>query len=118
MDPIAALEVAPEGSRKLDKAIYVALGLPITNHARLSQRQIDVHLESVAPHYSTSLDAALSWMPEGCKVTLRTNTIRPQAIVHCPPNQKIGNFYGKARTLAMALCIAIWKARQAMEATP
>ena len=116
---IAELEAAAAGSRKLDKAIYVALGLPITNHRNLDPQMIEIHLESVAPRYTTSLDAAVSWVPEECCWEISVDPdwegkIPPSAVV-CPigesPQRRI-----LASTPALALCVAALRAGQAMEA--
>ena len=109
---IAELEAAPEGSRKLDKAIYVALGLPITNHRNLDPQMIEIHLESVAPHYTTSLDAALALIPEGSYVKITIGRDKKTWVwVECAENEAVA--YGNP---ALALCIAALRARQAMEA--
>ena len=111
---IAELEAATEGSRKLDKSIYVALGLPITNRARLDPKMVEIHLESVAPHFSTSLDAAAMLVPEGMMFSVhQTPTdegIERSAQVDWVPD---GGAY--AATPALALCVASLQACGARE---
>lgn len=55
---IARLEAATEGSRELDLAIY-ALCVPESPEKWVRDRP-----ETYAPHYTTSIDAALSLVPE------------------------------------------------------
>ena len=109
---IAELERATEGSRKLDKAIYVALGLPITNKDRLDPQMIEIHLESVAPRYTTFLDAAEKLVPPGLcwevEAGPKTGGVACVGTVHGPME-------GIAVTPALSLCIAALKARQTMK---
>ena len=110
---IAELEQATEGSRKLDKSIYVVLGLPITNKDHLTPQMIEIHLETVAPHYSRSLDAALTLVPEGWGWDVMHDSI---AAVRPPDSEGDDELavWGLAPhgTPALALCIASLRARQ------
>lgn len=60
-DLLDKLRAATEGSRELDSQIYLYLGLT----TRPEQWKIHVGL----PHYTTSLDAALTLVPEGLQVS-------------------------------------------------
>lgn len=105
-DLIARLEKATEGSMELDDAIHLSLG------EKLSDDDSIVFV----PFYTTSLDAALSLVPEG----------HSKDMAECPENGAVVRVYfgpirensageptGRANTLALALCIAALKARQA-----
>jgi hypothetical protein len=115
---IEELEDAMEGSRKLDRTIYWSLDFPRTGD-----------MEKVIPHYTTSLDDALTLVPKewgwaaaelekGVPSAVTTNMepqIKPGTLESNP--DKI-DFRANAATPALALCIATLKARQAMEKTP
>lgn len=96
---IKKLEQAEAGSRELDWLIH--------KHIGVDKRPM---WASFWLHYTTSFDAALTLVPEGRGIMLRTNTSSPQAIVYCPVGTRLGNHYGEASTPALALCIAALKA--------
>ena len=96
-DLIAKLEAATEGSHEFDGLIWDTLG-PVKPRS--------IH------RYTSSLDAALTLVPEGCDVDMQTR--KRYAMVadwrgrdHGVP---LGSSIGVA-TLPLALCIAALKAR-------
>lgn len=106
---IARLESATEGSLELDYDIHQALGWQDNDECGWSRG--DERTDPNWPYYTTSFDAALTLVPEGHCITLRTCTSIPQVIVHCPVESRLGNHYGKAATPALAICCAALKAR-------
>ena len=63
----------------------------------------------VIPAYETSLDAALTLVPEGCAWMVRSG---PWAKVWLPDSKRHPNdFYSEAATPALAICAAALKAR-------
>ena len=89
-DLIARLEAAKEGSRELDIAIFRA----ITDKPR------------IRPPFSTSLDAALTLVPERCPWAVESAGVVELGTVNGPVE-------GFAATPALALCIACLRARMA-----
>jgi hypothetical protein len=71
-DLIARLEEASEGSRKLDVAIWdVVENWPVVTlnpDWRKAPNGADVHALTFAPDYTTSIDDALTLVPEGMRV--------------------------------------------------
>ena len=66
-----------------------------------------------APHYTASLDAALTLVPEGCQWTIEADT----AWLRWPEGDKIREAQGAfnrsgGKKTALALCIAALKARE------
>ncbi len=112
---IAELEAATEGSRQLDFAIYLALGLPITNKANLTSRMIAVHLENVSPRYTTSLDAALTLVPEGWRWEAADYGGGDQDGPRAELWHGVHHYGAFGGTPVLAVCIAALRARQAME---
>ena len=90
---VAELEKATEGSREFDAAIYIKLQAPL----------------GLIPHYTTSLDAALTLVPEGMAWTILSGALHAA----CVGDASTGNPVTKAATPALALCIAALKARAA-----
>lgn len=109
-DLIARLEAATEGSRELDGAIYETVtGVRITGPRDKEWL--------VVPFYTTSLDAALTLVPEGLCWGLNThpedeifNPGGAQAFVSDMLEDGI-YAHADAATPALALCIAALKAR-------
>jgi len=107
---IARLEAATKGSRELDLAIaQEALGLRPIVTLRGTQVHNPKQPSSVSwdlKAYTTSLDAALTLVPEGlrweCGQTAATKT--PWASVGA------GQYSQRGATLALAICIAALKA--------
>ncbi len=119
---IAALEAATEGSRELDDAVFLATHPDQGTTSEDGEYWYAAHLDEdggpwmLLPFYTTSLDAALTLVPEGWGWTIEWDSItavRPPdsegdddlAIWGLTPNG----------TPALALCIAALKARQAMK---
>jgi hypothetical protein len=90
---IARLEAAAEGSRELDAAIAVAVFGGGS------------HDPGTAPHFTTSLDAALTLVPEGRGWLMRSVGGRGFAAISNAGEAS------QAKTPALALCIAALKAR-------
>ena len=117
---IAELGAATEGSRELDKSTYMALGLPITNRSRLDPQMMEIHLESVAPHYTTSLDAALTLsngLDELCVEMAIYSDEKTVASCCWGPTEHCArqSTEAEAPTPALALCIASLRARRIAE---
>lgn len=143
-DLIARLEAASEGSRELDWAIRDCLGtitMPLSAEAnwswvrRVGDQIIDIGPESFRllttndtylPRYTTSVDAALTLVPEGFAV--REWTIWPgmpsTLVIEEAHKEADGKYWRKSgygrwpaegKTPALALCIAALRARQAIE---
>ena len=112
---IAELEAATEGSEKLDVAICKAF----------CKYGPDASLWYVMLHYSRSFEAALTWMPENCVIELcqscpaRADDTWWDAYVFKRPrghdSEPIGATEQGVPEPALAACIAIAKARQAMK---
>ena len=104
-DLIEKLRAATEGSQALDKAVALA-AFPNPHGNRISQC------------YTTTLDAALTLVPEGCRGVLDTNPgrhmpMRHYANIWTPPGPYSSgeiSHTGKTDTPALALCIAALKA--------
>ena len=103
---IARLASAAAGSRELDEAIGKLAGY---------EAGVDIGL---SPHYTTSLDSALTLVPAGSHIAAQFDT--PEA--GCDTAASVVLSYGEKRlgsggsiTPALALCIAALRARQAME---
>lgn len=127
---IADLEAAPEGSRELDIKIWVAVngkgqpmktvGPPSYNPPRFFCNPspdidwIGYDLLIIAPNY-TSLDAALTLVPEGCGWHVDDEGV---AVVFVRENDLVGHPIigqcNEASTPPLGICIAALKARQAM----
>ena len=103
-DLLSRLEQALEGSRDLDRDIHEQLTDPETVAPFPSRWD-------AIPHYTTSIDAALTLVPEGCAwgCTSACGTSKP--VASCGPIS--GPVHGtKGATPALALCIASLKARE------
>lgn len=118
---IARLEEATEGSRETDAAIEVTKRALDARDAGLTPEQAaqwrhlgdgwvgDYHTKYMAPRYSTSIDAALTLVPEGSY--LRTQSSRDRqtnwAWVEMAKNESVAI----SKTLALAVVTAALKAR-------
>ncbi len=89
------LEVATEGSRELDRFIYWLLDLP-----RIGD------MKTTVPAYSTSIDAALSLIPEG-RLWSIGSIVNGSGFVAVLDNS--GKSY-RGASPALALCIAAMRA--------
>ena len=130
MTLIERLESATEGSRELDEAIINALcpdAMCRQDPAwedSITVYHADALLDSgkaELPHYTTSLDAALTLVPEGWEWSLAGgNKNEPVQVPYasCWPDEQPFpaelDLYAEAATPSLALCIAALKAREAM----
>lgn len=116
---ISALERAGEGSRELDALIHTAAtgemamkdpwghwckGDDWQNRVALDLKRFEV------PHYTTSLDAALTLVPEGCHWSIEPGIAWIRVLTENDVADFQGFKVGSART-ALALCIASLRAR-------
>ena len=109
-DIIAKLEVAEERSRELDAAIAELVGSASCSGGVwpfIPGSQMDREVF----HYTTSLDAALTLVPEGAEY--RISTLHGYAHVELPLNAADGPEVGHRDdgNIYLALCIAALKAR-------
>lgn len=114
---LAKLEAATGPSRELDEAITRAIGFKLAGYSAnvpIWWNPDDKYV-GVAPHYTSSLDAAMTLVPEGSWWWLHHQVAYPtddgyQAEVWplIPPYLK-----SRAPTAALALCIASVRARLA-----
>ena len=129
-DLITRLEEATEGSRELDAEIHCAITpgrivhpkgergytqddlLHEARNTRLAQAQFISRSRGPSPHYTTSIDAALTLVPEGCAwgCTFACGTSKP--VASCGPWDTYPVSIRNAATPALALCIAALKARE------
>ena len=112
-DLIKQLEAATEGSRNLDAAIAeVAVWHP----GRAEELQEAGHAfydtaKSMCACYTTSIDAALTLVPEDFSWRLQQTLGKPGGMAALVgPDDQVGDYHIGA-TPALALCIAILKAR-------
>lgn len=122
---IKELEQAQGPSRELDDAVLLAcgwktepgelLGLPITNWVSPTG---SVHWRCDVPNPTSSLDAAMSLVPEGhfwsCGGPDETLIRRPKPWAQVWRGKQAEDS-GEGPTPAIALCIAALKARSVME---
>ena len=129
-DIIKTLEEATEGSRELDEEIYLWLHPP---EPELTEAEIEEARQAgksiirnckfgLTPHYTTSLDAKLSWE----NIIMTTNCICTDGkvqwfAVHLPlfpsfvgPNGAVNTYQGEGATEPLARRIAALKAREAL----
>jgi hypothetical protein len=104
-DLIAKLEAATEGSRELDAEINGAL------FGKRLARPVDV--AGGPPQYTTSLDAALSLVPEGYAFSVTDGARNRANVWKLSPIKEIPPPYSKGATPALALVIAALRARSA-----
>lgn len=124
---IAELEAATEGSRELDAEIWWdvkpsqarttywngATGKP---HPLIDLPRSGLGYHGVcvsAPHYTTSLDAALTLVPEGWWWVINSGTQGLAKAILGARGSDAGA-HEDAHTPALALCIAALRARQAL----
>ena len=117
---IAELEQATEGSRELEMQIGILLGwkAPHAKYAEWGMWLSPGGESEQLPWFTTSLDAALTLVPEGCGWYM--NDVGEGGIFKKETADSfggclvVGSCDGNT-TPALALCIAALKARQAME---
>lgn len=101
---IAKLEAAKEGSRQLDHEIAVA----VEKYKEPPVTALDT--DWWTPHYSTSIDAALTLVPKSWDKTCREVGGECNASVGPP---RAPDIESSGATPALALCIASLRARAA-----
>ena len=122
---IAKLEAATEGSREFDAAIFcmIAPGAKLAGevYADACKPTEDVWFPQgprgtlrVPPAYTSSLDAALTLVPEGWDYCISRGHGEPAA-ASLSPTMTVGEVLATAPTPALALCIAALKARATPE---
>jgi len=104
---IAALEAAEGASRELDAAIADLRWMQ--NWGK--KRPKDIHAAPV----TSSIDAAMTLVPEGWRPSIDCTFDRPEVTMHPWSDHlfKHGRKYGKAATPAIAICIAALRAGEA-----
>ncbi len=122
-DLIARLEAATEGSEELDIAIWDQIeSWPAGHHPdwRIAPNGREIHATMFAPGYTTSIDGALTLIPEGWAWFVEwigTPFTEGAARLWIPSQRTRGleteQFQTEAKTPALALCIAALRARQA-----
>jgi hypothetical protein len=108
---IAELERATEGSLELDLAISEQIG--DFQQSKKDYEQ-DGRWSGKLPLYTTSLDAALTLVPDGWHVNI-TGEQGSSGWGVCLTSGQLQEKIGLAPTLALALCIVSLRARQAIE---
>jgi len=104
-DLIKKLEAATEGSREFDAKVAEVIGFFDGQRASYS---LNIDL---IPYYTTSIDAALTLVPEGWSRPWikRHNGHHWSVELHQPSTER----QGRHKELPLALCIAALKARDA-----
>lgn len=125
MTLITQLEQAVEGSRELDTEIALVFGYlhpkrgPIANAPSSDDPRVIAAAWQV-PHFSTSLDAAISLIPEGAVWHVMTDYGDLNRAKVGPANNPSASIYGPrsedfisadASTPALAVCLCALKAR-------
>ena len=122
---IARLEAATERSRELDAEIWAHLngftgaikGRWVGGRWSWSVGSVGVWDDEL-PHYTTSIDAALTLVPENWWAEIHARTDTPSCVLHefplpCRRVPSERPYVLVAATPALALCIAALKARKA-----
>ena len=120
-DLIARLEAATEGSRELDADILALSDYRSTKayrgwimmQAKGAARDDRTYLLRFAPHYTTSLDAAMTMVPEADDRCLEITIYCTGTEVDLAYGNYLQSGLSWAKTTPIALCIAALKAREA-----
>lgn len=118
---IQKLEAAKEGSRELDELIHEAAGSPGADDPQYAAFESG---DDFPRNYTTSLDAALTLVPDGWNYQLlKTGGVLLSSGLPYSASIKASSQYGwvdppypfdgYSETQALALCIAALKAREA-----
>ena len=124
---IARLEVATAGSRELDIAVYEAIGWRRKQFSKTAPtwlcppddgKRIAIEPFNLLPCVTTSIDAALTLVPENWWAEIHARTDTPSCVLHefplpCRRVPSERPYVLVAATPALALCIAALKARKA-----
>ena len=117
-DLIARLEAATEGGRELDVALAKRLRQPIKKKPVYKRghysggKPVVLRTEDVASPYTTSLDAALTLVPEGHRLRLWWHHTGVWGCDVFPDGGGAIHRVLDRATPALALCIAALKARK------
>jgi hypothetical protein len=114
---ISRLETVEEGSRELDAEIYTALGAtPPETEGRYWTGPCGTtrHYGSLIPAYTTSLDSAMSLVPEGAHTEFAYED-RHRRSWKWSLRRNGYSFEARGNTAALALCIASLRARSSIE---
>jgi hypothetical protein len=113
------IESAACGSRELDAEIFNALATAVHHEGGWTHLEIGgrmFHADREAPAYTTSIDAAMTLVPEEMRDEIEIVTLYRVARVtinmnHTPDS---GPFYGsnEANSIPLALCAAALRARK------
>lgn len=127
-DLTARLEAAHEGSKALNAAIAdIVDGWPVWRETdpewRVAPNGAPVHLKTVAPPYTTSIDAALTLLPDDFSIGLLWDqderasqaSVGIDALAGFPLAVSAAKSIKRQHAVALALCIAALKARAAVE---
>lgn len=117
-DLIAELENAEKGDRRSDFAIFWPGRELGVWHMHIERIDVDgeQHATDIVPHYTTSIDAALSLVPEGWSWfvgKLRRESANPGSAQLLNAKAEPPEYRECAATPALALCIAALKSREA-----
>lgn len=116
---IEKLEAATGPDRELDAEIAKALGWTtfMFGGAGLCWKDLDGHVRAEQPHFTSSLDVALTLTPEIEKPHfpwLAVKSNNPNNPIGCRCEMwldNVQNFRGRGATIAIAVCIAALRAR-------
>lgn len=111
---IARLEAAQAGNRELDAEIAKAIGLDVDEDGWVVTVSVvqDFPAVTFVEPYTTSLDAAISLIPEGCLWKVGHAGDRHPGIFEALIMPRNGpDPHARAATPALALCAAAMKAR-------
>jgi hypothetical protein len=109
MDDLAErVEAAMGPDRELDFAIYQMLNPPKAANAEPIKPK---HRYLYVEPYTASLDAAMTLVPEGASIDLRTGQTFSGAIAMMHPTRMRPTITCRAATPALALCAAALRAR-------
>lgn len=119
-DVIARLEGAAEGGRDLDYAIHNAVygdrlraaGIVVLPEGRWLRTARAKRGEPPPEHYTTSLDAAMTLLPEGARLHYFGDEVFGWVAIVVHPDKDRGD-RGAALTGPLALCIACLRAKAA-----
>ena len=117
---IARLKSATEGSRELDARIWTAVARPGPDdfvgdhmvHDQIVARLLDGGDDPDCPHYTTSLDDALTLVPEGYAWSVDWDGGCEIAPIP-KPGEMLAGLIVSGATPVLALCIASLRARLA-----
>jgi hypothetical protein len=107
---IERLEKATGPDRELDAAIALAIGIPATKSYGDEALGNFYRAPAYFKHYTASIDAAFTLVPEGCTAVFHLFNHR-DGFWECDLGNTGADFCGQAATPALAICIAALRAR-------